>query len=310
MSPPPPLGAQQQRRGRALLLCGAVVGIVMAAAGLVREPPVPQSAPSVSSATSPPAGLPSDVVARVNGRLLTRSEFERALAVEIAGGEVSSAATRRRVLDRMIDEELRAQHGVALNLHLNDPRVRMDLATIVAESVVAAATQETDDTHLRSYFEAHRQRFAQRGALRVQHIWVAAIEGNLGEAYTRARTATRLLREGEAFSVVAEITGNKPPRELPSTVLSPDDLGSLVGRAALNAVLTLAPGGVTDPVRDTGGFHVLRVVTRKALSPPTFEAARLDVEAEFAAEEARRALADNAAQLRRSASIEQVEFEP
>lgn len=310
MSPPPPLGAQQQRRGRALLLCGAVVGIVMAAAGLVREPPVPQSAPSVSSATSPPAGLPSDVVARVNGRLLTRSEFERALAVEIAGGEVSSAATRRRVLDRMIDEELRAQHGVALNLHLNDPRVRMDLATIVAESVVAAATQETDDTHLRSYFEAHRQRFAQRGALRVQHIWVAAIEGNLGEAYTRARTATRLLREGEAFSVVAEITGNKPPRELPSTVLSPDELASLVGRAVLNAVLTLAPGGVTDPVRDTGGFHVLRVVTRKALSPPTFEAARLDVEAEFAAEQARRALADNATQLRRSASIEQVEFEP
>ena len=71
-----------------------------------------------------------------------------------------------------------------------------------------------------------------------------------------------------------------------------------------------ALGMETDPVRDTGGFHVLRVVTRKALSPPTFEAARLDVEAEFAAEQARRALADNAAQLRRLAAIDQVEFEP
>ena len=40
------------------------------------------------------------------------------------------------------------------------------------------------------------------------------------------------------------------------------------------AIVALAPGGVTDPVQGPAGWHVLRLVSRRAVEPPPFAAVR------------------------------------
>jgi hypothetical protein len=208
----------------------------------------------------------------------------------------------------MIDEELRVQRAVELGLYLTDSRVRMDLASAVAEAATAAMEGDApDEATLRAYFEQRREMFAARGPLRVRRIWIAIVNGNLGEAYTRARTAVKLLREKQPFEVVKQITGSTETAPVPDRLLAPEELADVLDRAALNVALTLQPGDVSEPIRATTGFHVLQVRERRRREQATFELCRADVEAEYWADRTRQALEANAAELRRSATVQRAD---
>ncbi len=299
-------------RGRWLLLAGAAAGIALLAVGVLRTPtgnkPVAEQ-PAHSTPALNRGLLPPEAVARVNDRLITRKDFEQVLAREVEEGAVPDASTKRLILDRMIDEELRVQRAIELKLHLSDPRVRMDLASAVAEAAAVTAMQEsTDESLLRAYFDRNRDYFARRGPLRMRRIWVAIVGGNLGEAFTRARTAMTRLREKQPFDVVKEITGRNDPRPIPDELMSPDRLIELIGRSVLNAALTLQPGEISDPIRTMDGFNVLQMLERRNHVNPSFEACREDVEAEYWAELVREALEANAAGLRKLAIIQRADF--
>ena len=300
-------------RGHWLLLAGAGTGLVLAAAGILR--PAVEKVPPLSVEVPRPAmgiePLPPDVVARVNDRFITAQEFAQVVALDAAEGDVMNEEGKRRVLDRMIDEELRVQRGIDLNLHLSDSRVRMDIASAIAEAAVAAAERTPpDDAALRAHFEKKRTFFAERGPLRVQHIWVAILGGNLGEAFTRARTAATMLREKEAFGVVKEITGNSHARPIPDRFLSPEELQGYIGGEALNIVLRLRAGEVSEPVRTNDGFHVVKLLERRRRAALSFEECRADVEADFGAERMQLVLEASAAELRESARVQKVDSLP
>lgn len=300
-----PAKQHSARRARWLLLSGAFAGIALAATGVLRGPAsmpqLPQDAPELHA----PAALPVGAVARVNGRLITDEDFRQVLALEVAVGADADANAKERVLDRMIDEELRVQRAVELKLHLSDPRVRMDLASAVAEAATAGAERDLlSEPALRAYFERRREYFAQRGPLRIRQIWVGILAGNIGEAFNRARAATKLLGQKEPFETVRDLTGNAEPRPIPNRLLCPAELAQHLGRTALNAALAMKPGDIGDPIRAAEGFHVLQVLERQPQASPNFESSRLDVEAEFWSEHAREALEANAAGLRENARIE------
>ncbi len=301
--------ATSMRRAHWLLLCGAATGVVLAAMGVLRGAPLGPSGslrPETNGNLIQP--LPDNAIARVNGHLIRVRGFEDALARETAGGMTPDAAAKRRLLEKMIDEELRTQRAIELNLHRTDARVRMDLSTAVAEAAIARAGQDApDEKELRAYFEERRDYFAGRGPLRVRRIWVGIVAGNLGDAYNRARAAANLLREKEAFETVQELLGNRVPSFIPDTLLHPEDLAAYFGRDALDAALTLQPGEVADPIRTIDGFHVLQVLERRAKKDESFEGSRLDVEAEHWRARARRALEANAAELRKTANIQRKE---
>jgi PPIC-type PPIASE domain len=294
-----------QVRAHWLLLCGAAAGVILAAADVLREPAPEPSLSSTASQAKSPEPLPADAVARVNGRLIRIQDFKEVLAVEIAGGMSPDAAAKQRLLEEMIDEELRVQHALKLNLHLTDSRVRMDLASAVTEAVIARAEQEVPDERvLREYFDERRDSFARRGPLRVRQIWIGIVAGNLGEAYNRARAAVKLLREKESFETVQRSLGNKDPRPIPGTLLHPDELAGYIGPLALDTALTLEPGEISDPIRAVDGFHVLQVLERRPSPAVSFESSRSQVVAEYWRERARRALEANAAELRENADIQ------
>lgn len=297
-----------QRRAHWLLLCGAAAGVILAAVDVLREPAPEPPPPATAFQAEPLEPLPADAVARVNDRLIRIQDFKEVLAVEVAGGMVPDAASKQRLLEDMIDEELRVQHALKLNLHLTDPRVRMDLASAVAEAVIARAEQEApDERTLRKYFAERRDSFARRGPLRVRQIWIGIVAGNLGEAYGRARAAAKLLREEENFEIVQQLLGSKDPRPIPERLLHPDELAEYIGPLALDATLTLERGEVSDPIRATDGFHVLQVLERRPNQTVSFEGSRLQVVAEYWRERARQALAVNAAELRKNAHIQRAE---
>ena len=112
------------RRPLAWLAAGAAAGVAVAAWGLLG-----------TDARS--AGLPDSV----NGTLLYMDDYRRLVeGVESDTREPASPELRRRVLDRMIEEELLVQRGVELGLVESDRRVRADITQAMIQSIVV----ETD----------------------------------------------------------------------------------------------------------------------------------------------------------------------
>ena len=83
-------------------------------------------------------GVDATAVAAVNGRRLDLDEYQR--AVRLFASEKRSAVTtddRELILERMIEEELLLQYGVAVGLVRDDPAVRGEVLRSVMTSLTA-----------------------------------------------------------------------------------------------------------------------------------------------------------------------------
>jgi parvulin-like peptidyl-prolyl isomerase len=273
-----------------LLIGGAALGAVLAAAGL--------SAPSGER-------LPADVVAVVNDAGIRRDDYARMVeAVAADRREPLSAEDRQRVLDRLIDEELLVQRGLALDLPRVDRRVRADLTQTVIDGIASqAGDREPSDDELRAFYESHRDFFAGPGRLRVRQVFVRVTAPSDPAALARADQAAQRLRAGEALDAVQAALGDPPLAPLPDTALPPGKLRDYLGPTALRRALELEIGEVSDPVRSGTGYHVLQVVERQPDAAPEFADIRPQVLSELRRQEGEEALRRYLDELRGGAEI-------
>lgn len=262
------------RRPTVLLAIGAAAGLSLAAIQILAPAP-PAAVRPTAARTSAPAAAASDpasgAIAVVNGRALSRDDYDRAVtALASDRREPITEADRRRVLDRMIDEELLLQHGVDLELARRDPQVRTALVTAVIDGVVSesAAHEPTADEVARFYAE-NQSDFAQPGRVRVRQV-VVHVTGDQTDDRARARAdqAAQRMRSGEPLEKVAAEVGDAEVAPIPDTLLPPAKLREYLGPTASRTAFELAKGAVSDPVRSADGYHVLEVVERDSTTVP------------------------------------------
>jgi parvulin-like peptidyl-prolyl isomerase len=278
---------------RALVLLGAglVSGVVLAALGIA------QSGPSV---------IPRDAVAVVNGRPISRAAYDRLVAgLAEDKRDPVTAEDRRRVLDRMIEEELLIERALDLDLARNEPRVRGDLAgALIASAVAQANITEPSADDLARFYARNSEAFSAPGQLHVARLFVAAQPIRTPEAAEqRARLAVDRLRAGESFAAVRAALGDRPAAELPEGFLTPVELRRYLGPTAAQTALGLRAREVADPVRSTAGFEVLQLVESRSSAAPAAQEIDDTVRAEWrrrAEEEALRRYLDD---LRADATI-------
>ncbi|MGH7818470.1 MAG: peptidyl-prolyl cis-trans isomerase [Candidatus Binatia bacterium] len=282
-------------RGTIALVVGAGAGVVLAAAGLL--------APGAALRS----GVPEGVAASVNGEPIRTESYERAVAAVAADRRSElSAADRRQILERLIEEELLVQRGLELGLARRDSQVRADLTRAIIASVLATeAGTETTEDEVVSFYRQHRELFARPGRMRVRQVFVRVPAAkDEADSRERAAEAARRLRAGERFDEVRERLGDGELASIPDAPLPAEKLLDYLGPTVVRALLPLDPGGVSDPVRSGSGFHVLQVVERTAPSVPPLEEVRAEVAAELRRRSGDRALRDYLDRLRRSADVE------
>lgn len=216
-------------RPRWLLATGIATGALAAALGL--------RAPDLRA-------LPDDAAARVGTRTISRDDFLRAVAaVESDRRAPLDDAERRRVLDRLVDEELLVQRALAQGLAESDARVRSTLVSEVMLSTGLAARPAFDEAALRAHYAEHPDRFspAARLQLRARRI----VDG-----------APR------AFEPAP-----------PDGLLPPAKLEAYLGPSLTQAALAMQPGE-TRRLDGAGGLVELTVIAREPGAAPPFEAVR------------------------------------
>ncbi|HBZ72113.1 MAG TPA: hypothetical protein DEP35_21245 [Deltaproteobacteria bacterium] len=281
------------RRAVLLLVAGAVAGIGLAAASIVR------------SGRVEPA-LPEDGVAIVNGQVITQEAFAQfvgALASERKSLDLD-AATRQRLLDRMIDEELLLQRGIELGLPRYERSARRAIVAAVVSAVTAEAeAAEPSEGELRTFYKQAAERFMRPGRVELDVAFVKDGSGPDAAASRRAGELARRAREGEPLAQLAAELGDATPLVPPRAPIALDEVRERLGPSAALAVERLSPGEVSDPVRGSAGYFVIALRARAAAEPIPFEQARDSVRAEYLRSVGERALARYLAQLRASAQI-------
>jgi peptidylprolyl isomerase len=275
-----------------LLAAGALAGLAAAAASLL--------GPAGGAQTLPPGAI-----ARVNGTLIRAEEYERLLA-GLEGDRRTPLADedRRRVIDRLVEEELLVQHALALGLARSDRRVRADLVSAVLGSLAAAGDgYAPGDDEVRAFYAENREFFAGPGRLWVRQVFLAVDEGREEAARERAVTAARRLRAGEPIEGVRAELGSPEVAPVPDAPLPPAKLREYLGPTALLAAFDLAPGATSEPLRSAQGYHVLQLVERETGGAPPLEEIAPQVRSELRRRADDRALRERLDQLRAEADV-------
>lgn len=197
--------------------------------------------------------LPPGAVARVNQRLILRDAWLRAVAAVASDrrGQLT-AEDKRRILDRLIDEELLVQHGIALGLVERDARIRSELVSQVMLAATSVAATEAADSDLRKFYLDNQSFFTPPARLRIA-AWHLDADG--------ARRAFQ------------------PP--VPNALLPASTLQNYLGPALTVKALTLKPGDRFESVDSDKGRSLIELLERQAGPPPAFDQIRDQVRAEW-----------------------------
>jgi parvulin-like peptidyl-prolyl isomerase len=245
----------------------------------------------------PVVGLPPGAAAVVNGHGIAAADLEQAVAALDADRRTPvDDAERRRLLDRLIDEELLLQHAIDLDLVRRDPRIRGQLVGGVIEAVVAESeATEPTEAELRAFYEANHGYFVQPGRLRVRRHRIA---GTDAEARARAEGVTQALRAGQAPAPADETAVPVPDALLPLAKLQ-----QYLGPTLTAAAVRLETGVASQPIAQSGAWHVLEVIEREPDVTPPFADVRSAVREEARRRQGEEALRRYLDDLRRRALV-------
>ncbi len=287
----------KQSRPALLLALGAVAGLAVAAWGLVGE-----------SATT---GFPGDAIARVNDTVIREADFERLVAAVLQDMRTpDEAAARKRVLDRMIEEELLIQRALDLGLIHLDRKVRADLTASVITSVVSdIKASNPGEQELETFYNENKDYFTRPGRMMARQIFFRVTPKGkpvpeAGPGQSRAEKARARLVAGDAFASVKDELGDFEISPLPAAMLPAAKTREYLGPTLLRTLSELEVGAWSEPVRSGTGIHVAQVVEREPARTPPLAAIREQVVIDWRRRQGDIALRTYLDELRMRANVE------
>jgi hypothetical protein len=220
--------------------------------------------------------LPSETAAIVGERSIRRVDYERVLAgVEGDLRNPIDETMRRRVLDRMIDEELLVQRALALGLADIDRRVRGELTSGLMDSIVNEADgQEMSDRQIARHYKENLDFFTRPGRLRGHTLFFSARKGDQdprGSAASRAERALVRLRGGDSEQAVEKELADSQVSPLPDTLLPASKVRDYVGPTILQVLLKTETGFWSEPIQSGSGLTIAMPQDRDPAIVPSLE---------------------------------------
>lgn len=251
------------------LLHFLVLGGALFAVEHFRETPAPPPAPVVAAPSTPA------------GPIVVETERMTAIAQRRLG-RAPTAAEVDAEAQRFVDEEVLFREALARGLERDDPMIHERIAArmtyVLAE---AAVIPEPTDAQLRSWFDAHADRYNAPERIDFTHVFIANGDPQVADELA-AKLAAGASPDtmGDAFSGGRKYRGRKAA-----------DLAEQFGPEF--ATLASQPPSTWVRRRSRHGLHLVRVDKLEAARHGEFATAKLEVRREWLEEQ--RALASEAA---------------
>ena len=241
---------------------------------------------------------------------LRRSLLEQQIAAGVSGSEFITGgrlrdAVRVRLQTRTFSlltvpasefeppEPTESEIGTHFERHRSEytapERLRLRYLEISLDDIAAGI--KADDEELRALFEAEPERFVTPEKREVSHI-LAALPSDAGaDDVARARERLVALRDritaGESFEDLAREGSDDPGSAAGGGALGFIERGMMVPEFE-EAAFALAPDQMSDPVRSSFGWHLIKVTSVQESRGATFEEVRGQVLAQYQSREAER----------------------
>ena len=262
------------------LTAGALLGLVLALASVLRLGPEL-------------AGPPSGAVALVGQTPISEGALARASHALMADTNLAPAQARERALQRLIDEELAVQRGIEMGVAVDDPRVRALLVEAVIDSVTAPALDAVPTEAELVAVHAHEPgRYSASRRVRVAHALFTGADARHRAEAARAEVLAGGKLVGDGVATV------------PDLLLPLSKLRDYVGDSPARAAATLLPGEARV-VETEAGAHVVAVLEAVGGEPQPLSVVRDAVEAQWRRERADQALEVFFVEMRRRVRVVQ-----
>ena len=220
------------------------------------------------------SGMPNAAIAKVGERYIGQEDYARAVAAVVAdSGQTLSAAQRRRVLERLIDEALLLEYGLQQGLARSDRRVRANLISAVIEAKsVEAETRLISEEEAHAFYAEHRDYFKRPQQLRVA---VLLLQNSDEENALRAAW-----EDGASLAQLQQSYGAMKLSHLPDALLPLGKLQQLIGASLAEAAAAVPEGAVSELVTVNEKAYLIHVKQRVDVAP-AFAEVTAAVEAEM-----------------------------
>ena len=271
-----------------------------------------------------------DVVATVNGKAMTRAYFTAELTRAGVARNADPAVRRqvaRRVLDRLIDEELAVGAARAAHIVISPADVHREAARVSAgypagtfervlnaeqlthedyltriqrqlavdayfKQAIAGEVQVTDDD-VRARYAETRAKTTRPAQVRARQILVKTAE----EAqYLRGEILAKRISMEDAASRYSEA----PDKD------QGGDLGWFAAAElppVFDVCFSLAEGAISDVIASDYGFHIFQVIDRRPAGTPSFSRAKSEIRRELRREREHSAIERLRKRLRAAAQV-------
>jgi len=269
------------------LVLGALSGLLLAGSGLKMG--------------DSERGVGAGVAVRVNGEAIVRSEVERvaeAIRVDLKTPQPEEEVMSR-ALERLIDEELLVQHGLALGLPAKDRTLRNALAAAVLSGLVAGAeagAEELDEASMARLYQEEGYRFRRLDRLRLRVFY---FEGE--RALIRANQAVKALGQDHKRQ---DINDDVPVLEVPEGWLTVSKLRDYFRSEVVVEVKKMRAGDVGEPFKEGRGWWVPLLLERREGELPPLTTVREALVVEHRRQLGERAVREFLEQGRQDAKIE------
>jgi len=262
--------SQRSARAIYLLVAGAFVGLVFAGYG--------------AFVSAPDTALTSDqsVAAYVNNSVVTEEELARAIEAASAGrrNELTNEG-QRRILSRLIDEELLTQRGIEIGLVEQDRSVRKSIVNAMVQFILSEnQSKQVTDAELKSFYQENQNFFAVPERFHVRRLYIdktaapSAVQEKLQEI-------SRAMAGNDDFAEIIAQLGDSVVLKIPDLPLPKVKLIEYLGPTIVEQVIGLNDGEISAPIETTSGVHMIQMIDRVAANPRPFEEMRNQITAEY-----------------------------
>ncbi len=229
------------------------------------------------------------VLARVGPRIITLKEFEKEMESlpEFYKPMLIEPEAKRKFLEKIIDREVLLLEAKRAGIDKREDvrrKIRECQKGVILEaflSEILSGKDEVSEEEVRRYYDEHKEEFYLKERIRVRHIVVKTLE--------EALRIKKRLQEGEDFAELARRYSISPSAKRGG------DLGYIqrgqVGREFEEAAFSLKrPGEISDIVKTTFGYHIIRLEDRKPPRQLSFEEVKDEIRQRLREEKRQRAL--------------------